>query len=713
MHQTVTTREDVHERTELGDVHHATRIGGAHLGHRRRHDRQDASLGLFHAERLDGTDGDDADGTVVVHRDVGTGLLLDGVDDLALRPDDLTDLVHRDGDRDDLRRRGRHFGTRRTDRGVHVVEDRRTGFLRLLERCDEDIGGDALDLGVELQGRDGVGRAGHLEVHVAECVLGTEDVGEGDVLALGVHEAHGDAGHGGLDRHTGVHEGEAAGADRGHAGGAVRGEHLGHEAQRVAELVLAGEHGQQRTGGERTVADLATLGRTDSTRLTVGPRGHVVVEQEVLVGLGAESVHQLVHAWHGHGDDIHHLGLATLEQTGAMSGGQYAHFTAERTQVTRATTVDAHALVDDALAHGLLGEAADGFLDLAFTTGECAAVGGEFRDGGSSDGVGGGVALGLAGDGDCGLQTVGERCHGIENVLAVVGRLGVLHRLDRSTGGHDRSDELTLQADRLLDPHLAGLEAAGEDGFVHLGGAAVVVGEALGGAAGFDHHDRDVAAVELTPGHDQLERGGRALFVRGVRDPFAGLAEGDADGADGAVERDAGDHQRRRSGVDAEHVVRVGHVGAEDGEDHLGLVTEALGERRPQRTVGEATSEDRVLGGAAFTTEERTGDLAGSVRTLLDVDREREEVGAGTDVLGSVRGGEDRGSADAGHHGTLALLSQLAGLERQGLVGARNGTRHSNGICHVELLSVGRVFSHASTVGAEAGSQSARPALRP
>ena len=41
-----------------------------------------------------------------------------------------------------------------------------------------------------------VGGAGDLEVHVAERVLGTEDVGEGGVLALGVDEAHGDAGDG-------------------------------------------------------------------------------------------------------------------------------------------------------------------------------------------------------------------------------------------------------------------------------------------------------------------------------------------------------------------------------------------------------------------------------------------------------------------------------------------------------------------------------------
>ena len=240
----------------------------------------------------------------------------------------------------------------------------RAGFLGLIERGDQHVGGDALDLGVELQRRDRVGRAGDLEVHVAERVLGTEDVGEGGVLALGEDEAHGDAGDGRLDRHTGVHQRQAAGADRRHRRRTVRGQHLGDEAQRVAELLLAGQHRHQRTGGERTVADLAALRRTDTTGLTVGPRGHVVVEQEVLVGLRAERVHQLVHARHGHGDDVHHLGLATLEQAGAVRRRQHGDLAAERTQVAGTATVDAQALVDDALADRLLGQAAHGLFDL-------------------------------------------------------------------------------------------------------------------------------------------------------------------------------------------------------------------------------------------------------------------------------------------------------------------------------------------------------------
>ena len=76
----------------------------------------------------------------------------------------------------------------------HDLEDLQAGVAGLLQRLGEHVGGQAVDLRVELEGGDELGGAGDLEVHVAEGVLGAEDVGEGRVLALGVDEAHGDAG---------------------------------------------------------------------------------------------------------------------------------------------------------------------------------------------------------------------------------------------------------------------------------------------------------------------------------------------------------------------------------------------------------------------------------------------------------------------------------------------------------------------------------------
>ena len=249
-------------------------------------------------------------------------------------------------------------------------------------------------------------------------------------------------------------------------------------------------------------------------------------------------------------------------------------------------------------------------------------------------------------------------------------------------------DELTLERDRLLDPHLAGLEAVGEDVFVDLRGAVVVVVERVLGATGLDHHHGDVAVVEFAAGDDDLERAVLGLFVGRVRDPLAVWRVGHADGAERAVERDPRDHQRSRSGVDRQHVVRVVLVGADHGGDDLGLVAEAVGERRAQRPVGEAAGEDRVLGRAAFTTEERAGDLAGGVGTLFDVDRQREEVHArrarllaALAVVSTLVPPIDATTAPIDSGGETARLK----CER--LVGPGNRTGHANGVSHEWLLS--------------------------
>ena len=103
--QAVAAGEDVDEGTELGDVDDLAGVDVADLGRGRVEDQLDPASGLGDGGAVLRADGDGADHAVVVDVDVGAGLLLDGVDDLALGPDDLADLVDRDLEADDLRRR--------------------------------------------------------------------------------------------------------------------------------------------------------------------------------------------------------------------------------------------------------------------------------------------------------------------------------------------------------------------------------------------------------------------------------------------------------------------------------------------------------------------------------------------------------------------------------------------------------------------------------
>ncbi len=270
-------------------------------------------------------------------------------------------------------------------------------------------------------------------------------------------------------------------------------------------------------------------------------------------------------------------------------------------------------------------------------------------------------------------------------------------------------DQLALQIDHGGDVGLGGLEAGGKRLLVDLGGALFVELPGTLGAAGFHHHDGDVAGltigtVQLTPGHDHVEGTGVALGVGGVGQPLTIGRVGQAHRADRTLEGDAGQHERCGGAVERQHVVGVLLVGAEDEADDVDLVAEGARERRAQRPVDQTVGEDGGLGGPPLTTEEGAGDLSGGVRALFDVDGEREEVGALADPAGSGRGDQHPGVTQADEHGAVGEGRQATGLHRDlfvtgGIVGDRGADAQCalNWRCdHVVLLDEVRGDSVAS-----------------
>ena len=158
----------------------------------------------------------------------------------------------------------------------------------------------------------------------------------------------------------------------------------------------------------------------------------------------------------------------------------------------------------------------------------------------------------------------------------------------------------------------------------------------------------------------------------------------DARGGDRAVERDAGQRQRRRR---ADHRRDVGvdlGIDRHHGRDDLDLVVEAVGEQRADRPVDQAAGQHLLLGRAALALEEAAGDLARGVGLLLVVDGEREEVLAGLRFAAGHGGDEHDGVVEARHHGAAGLAGDFTGFERQGVTAV--GDRFLDGV-HVVLGS--------------------------
>ena len=159
-------------------------------------------------------------------------------DHRAALADHVADLLGVDLHREQARREAGDFGLGLAHRFLHLAQDVHARFLGLRQRDLHDFLGDALDLDVHLQRGDAVGRAGHLEVHVAQVIFVAQDVGQHREAVVFLDQAHGDAGHVRLHRHAGVHHRQAAAADRSHRRGAVRLGDFRDHADRVGELFL-------------------------------------------------------------------------------------------------------------------------------------------------------------------------------------------------------------------------------------------------------------------------------------------------------------------------------------------------------------------------------------------------------------------------------------------------------------------------------------------
>src|SRR5690606_17561393 len=117
-------------------------------------------------------------------------------------------------------------------------------------------------------------------------------------------------------------------------------------------------------------------------------------------------------------------------------------------------------------------------------------------------------------------------------------------------------------------------------------------------------------------------------------------------------------------GVDRERVVELSRRDAQDRDDDLDLVAQAVDERRAQRAVDETADQDGLRRWTTLTAEEAAGDLAGGIGTLLDVHREREEVEVVLGLLAGARGAQKhRVLVEVGSDGTLCLLRETTGLE--------------------------------------------------
>jgi len=172
------------------------------------------------------------------------------------------------------------------------------------------------------------------------------------------------------------------------------------------------------------------------------------------------------------------------------------------------------------------------------------------------------------------------------------------------------------------------------------------------------HHQNRVRRA----GDDEIEIAFDHLVDHRVELVFA-VDVADARAADRTHE---GQARNRQGGGNRDHRDDVGivlHVVADDGDDDLRLVLEALGKERTDRTVDQARNERFLFARTAFTLEEAARDLAGGVGLFLVVHGQRKEVEAGLGLPLADDGCEHGGLAIGREHGAIGLAGDLARLQ--------------------------------------------------
>ena len=166
-----------------------------------------------------------------------------------------------------------------------------------------------------MDSRDAFHGAGHLEVHLAEEVFLSEDVGDVTDLAVGRGEAtDGDSCTDVRDRNTGVHQCQTTSADRCHRRRSVRLGDVRDDPDGVGKVFARGQDAQERAFRERAMPDFASSRSHDSPGFTRAERREVVVKVELLRVLRHEAIDDLL-VLDGSQDACHEaLRFTTLEE---------------------------------------------------------------------------------------------------------------------------------------------------------------------------------------------------------------------------------------------------------------------------------------------------------------------------------------------------------------------------------------------------------------
>ena len=321
VNQTVFTGKNLHECPKRHQAHGLALVSGADFNFPCK------QVDLFF--RLVGVNlvrRPDNDRTVVRDIDRHAELFDHAANHAAAGADDGADFVRRHLECHHPRRKLAEFVPRLVNDLVQVIEDLQPGRPGLFKSLLHDFEVDALDLDVHLQGRNSLGRASDLEVHVAGVVFGALYVGQDSMIAIFTcDKAHGDSGHRRGNRHAGVHQRERSAAHAGHGCRPIGTDDVGNDPNGVGKFVLRGKYRRERSSGKRAVTDFSPSGKPEPSGLSRREGWEIVMVYEIAFRFGTQRVDALAFTERCEGYGADNLCFAPRKNGGSVHAGEISH----------------------------------------------------------------------------------------------------------------------------------------------------------------------------------------------------------------------------------------------------------------------------------------------------------------------------------------------------------------------------------------------------
>ena len=297
-------------------------------------------------------------GTVIGNIDLHAGLLDDCVDGLTSLANYITDLLRVNAHLDDLRSVLAYLFSRLSDARLHaVIHDEESCLTASCNSTLYDRSGQSMDLDIHLDSRDTVSRTSYLEVHVAEEVFQTLDIGQKYeiIVSLTSYQTAGNTCYHLLDRHTCCHQGHTGCTGRSHGSGTVGLKGLGYTADCIRELFLTRQYRNQSSLSQCTMTDLTTSRSSGRFGLSYRVAREVVMMHVSLAYfMLIQSIQLLLLRQRSQRTYVTDLSLSTGEHSGTMYSRDNIYFSCQRTNLGDLTSIRTFVIFQDHLADSLL-----------------------------------------------------------------------------------------------------------------------------------------------------------------------------------------------------------------------------------------------------------------------------------------------------------------------------------------------------------------------